>query len=137
MAEKVAFELISPERVLASVEADMVVVPGAEGDFGVLPLHAPLVSLLRPGVIRVYEGDRVTSRTFVGSGFAVVDERGLTVLAEEAEPLEQIDLERARRRLRELEEDLEDAKTDEERQRLERLVAVARARVEAAERPDI
>ncbi len=137
MAEKVAFELVSPERVLASVEADMVVVPGAEGDFGVLPLHAPLVSLLRPGVIRVYEGDRVVERTFVGAGFAVVDERGLTVLAEEAEPVAQLDAEEARRRLRELEEDLEDAKTEDERRRLERLVAIARARVEAAENPEL
>lgn len=137
MAEKVAFELIAPERVLASVEADMVVVPGAEGDFGVLPLHAPLVSLLRPGVIRVYEGDRVVDRIFVGSGFAVVDERGLTVLADEAEPVAHLDAEKARRRLRELEEDLEDAKTEEERRRLERLVAIARARLEAAENPEL
>ncbi len=137
MAEKVAFELVAPERVLASEEVDMVVVPGAEGDFGVLPLHAPLVSLVRPGVVRVFEGDRVVRRLFVAGGFASVDEKGLTLLVEGAEPVEAIDLEEARRRLRDLEEDLEDAKTEAERRRLERLVAVARARVEAAERPDL
>ena len=50
---KVAFELVAPERLLASIDADMVVIPGADGDFGVLPNHAPLMSLLRPGVISV------------------------------------------------------------------------------------
>ena len=56
---KVAFELVAPERLLASIDCDMVVIPGEEGDFGVLPHHAPLMSLLRPGVISVYQGDKV------------------------------------------------------------------------------
>jgi len=90
MAEKkVAFELVAPERLLASIEADMVVVPGAEGDFGVLPNHAPLMSLLRPGVIAVYQGDRVDQRLFVDGGFAEVNERGCTVLGGSASELEQ------------------------------------------------
>lgn len=138
MAEdRLAFELVSPERVIASTEAEMVVVPGEEGDFGVLPLHAPLVSLLRPGVLRVYEGNEVRQRVFVAGGFAEVGERGLTVLAEEAEPVERIDLEEARRRLKEAEEDLADAKepSEAERLKLERAVAVARARIEAVENP--
>ena len=59
---KVAFELVAPERLLASIDCDMVVIPGEEGDFGVLPDHAPLMSLLRPGVISVYQGDRVDQR---------------------------------------------------------------------------
>ncbi len=137
MAEKVAFELVAPERVLVSEDVDMVVVPGEEGDFGVLPQHAPLVSLVRPGVLRVFMGDQITRRIFVAGGFASVDERGVTVLVEEAEPVEELDLEAARQRLQELEEDLADAKTEEERQRLERLVTIARARAEAAERPDL
>ena len=58
MAYKLAFELVAPERLLASIEADMVVIPGADGDFGVLPLHAPLMSLLRPGVIAVRTNTR-------------------------------------------------------------------------------
>ena len=137
MADKLAFELVAPERLLASLEVDMVVAPGAEGDFGVLPLHAPLVSLLRPGVIRVYEGDKVTKRVFVAGGFAEVNVRGLSILAEEAEPVEEIDLEEARERLRNAEEDLADARapSEAERARLERAVAVARARVEAVENP--
>lgn len=130
---KVAFELVAPERLLASVDADMVVIPGADGDFGVLPNHAPLMSLLRPGVISVYQGDKVDRRLFVAGGFAEVNEQGCTVLAERAEPLEDIPLEGARQDLRDVEEDLGGAKTDHERDRLTIAVEVARARVEAAE----
>ena len=130
---KVEFELVSPERLLASIHADMVVVPGAEGDFGVLPNHAPLMSLLRPGVIAVYQGDRVDQRLFVTGGFAEVNEKGCTVLADDAEPLEDIGVEQARQTLRDAEEDVGDAKTDHERERLTRALEVARARAEAAE----
>lgn len=135
MADKVAFELVAPERQLASVEADMVVVPGEEGDFGVLPNHAPFLSLLRPGVISVYQGDRVERRVFVGGGFAEVNEQGCTVLAEDAQPLEEVDLERAREDLRGAEEDLTAARepSESERERLERAVLVARTRVETVE----
>src|SRR3546814_18454611 len=73
MAEgKVAFELVSPERLLLSEEVDMVVVPGEEGDFGVLVRHAPLISTLRPGVIKVHNGGSVTEQIFVAGGFAEV-----------------------------------------------------------------
>jgi F-type H+-transporting ATPase subunit epsilon len=68
--EKVAFELVAPERLLASEEVDMVVAPGAAGDFGVLPEHSPLMALLRPGVIEIYEGNQVSRRIFVGGGCA-------------------------------------------------------------------
>jgi F-type H+-transporting ATPase subunit epsilon len=131
--DKLAFELVAPERLLASIEADMVVIPGADGDFGVLPAHAPFMSLLRPGVISVYQGDKVDRRLFVAGGFAEVNERGCIVLAERAEPLDEIQAEAARRDLRDAEEDLVDAKDDAERGRLERAVEVARARVEAVE----
>ena len=130
---KVEFELVSPERLLASIHADMVVVPGAEGDFGVLPNHAPLMSLLRPGVIAVYQGDRVDQRLFVTGGFAEVNEKGCTVLADDAEPLEDIGVEQARQTLRDAEEDVGDAKSDHERERLTKTVEIARARVEAAD----
>jgi F-type H+-transporting ATPase subunit epsilon len=135
MADKVAFELVAPERLLASVECDMVVVPGEEGDFGVLPNHAPVLSLLRPGVISVYQGDRVEQRVFVAGGFAEVNERGCTVLAEAAEPLSELDAASAQQRLRDAEEDLAATRdaAEHERERLERAVAVARARAEAAE----
>ena len=134
MAEnKVAFELVAPERLLARLEVDMVVIPGAEGDFGVLPEHAPLMSLLRPGVISVYLGDRIDRQLFVDGGFAEVNPQGCTVLAERAQPLDEITAEMARQELRDAEEDLADAKTDHERERVSRLVEIARAKVEAAE----
>lgn len=92
MAEdKVAFELVTPEQVLASGEVDMVVVPGGDGDFGVLPGHAPLLSTLRPGVVDIYEGTLVSERVFVGGGFAEVSEQGFTVLADEAVKVDEIE----------------------------------------------
>ena len=91
MTEKVPFELVTPERVVFAEEADMVVVPGGDGDFGVLPGHAPLLSTVRPGTVEVYEGDRVTMRIFVSGGFAEVADGRCTVLADEAVPASEID----------------------------------------------
>mgnify|MGYP002642109955 CR=1 FL=1 len=87
----VQFELVSPEKLLLSEEVEMVVVPGAEGDFGVLPGHAPMISTVRAGVIHVFEGGSVKSRIFVAGGFAEVTTSRCTVLAEEAVPLDEID----------------------------------------------
>ena len=92
MAEgKVAFELVSPERLLLSEDVDMVVVPGEEGDFGVLTRHAPMISTLRPGVIKVHDGGSVTEQIFVAGGFAEVTPARCTVLAQEALPVGDID----------------------------------------------
>jgi len=130
--DKVAFELVSPERVLASEAVDMVVVPGAAGDFGVLPRHSLLMSLIRPGVIETWDGSQVTARIFVGGGFAEVNETGCTVLAEEAVPVDRIDLEQARKRLSDARDDLSVAKDDVERARFEREIAIAEAQIEVA-----
>lgn len=89
MAEKVSFDLVSPERLLFSEDVDMVVVPGTEGDFGVLAGHAPLMSTLRPGLIEIYDGGE-PRKVFVAGGFAEVTPAGLTVLAEEAEPADEV-----------------------------------------------
>ncbi|KPF62365.1 ATP synthase F0F1 subunit epsilon [alpha proteobacterium AAP81b] len=87
------FELVSPERLLASAEVAMVVVPGSEGDFGVLPGHAPLMSTIRPGAIAIYDtdGPAPSRRIFVDGGFAEVTPAGLTILAEAAMPVGDID----------------------------------------------
>jgi F-type H+-transporting ATPase subunit epsilon len=84
MAGRVAFELVTPERLLVSEPVEMVVVPGTEGNFGVLPGHAPLISMIRPGMIEIYEGQTVTRRIFVVSGIAEVTPERCTVLADEA-----------------------------------------------------
>ena len=93
MAELLHFELVSPERLLSSGKVAMVVVPGAEGDFGVLPGHAPVMSTIRPGAIAIYEADSntLTRRIFVDGGFAEVTPEGLTILAESATPVSDID----------------------------------------------
>jgi F-type H+-transporting ATPase subunit epsilon len=70
---------------------EMVVVPGTEGNFGVLPGHAPLISSIRPGTIDVYEGQRVTRRVFIVSGIAEVTPERCTVLADEAMPPDELD----------------------------------------------
>ena len=79
------FELVTPERLVRSEEVHMVVVPGTEGDFGVLEGHAPLMSVIRPGELTVYSGPNIVSaRVQLDGGFAEVNGRGLTVLAEAA-----------------------------------------------------
>jgi F-type H+-transporting ATPase subunit epsilon len=93
MADLLHFELVSPERLLSSGKVAMVVVPGTEGDFGVLPGHAPVMSTIRPGAIAIYEADSntLTRRIFVDGGFAEVTPQGLTILAESAMPVSDID----------------------------------------------
>ena len=94
MADTTLFELVSPEKLVMSKEVSMVVVPGAEGLFGVLPRHTSMLSTLAPGVINVYDGDSVTDSLFVVNGFAEVTEERCTVLAEEVIPVEDIDTEK-------------------------------------------
>jgi len=84
------FELVSPDRISFSGEVDQVDVPGSEGDFGVLAGHAPLIALLRPGLMTVYTGGEQT-RLVVFGGFAEVGPDGLTVLADFATSLEDFD----------------------------------------------
>src|SRR5216684_3804184 len=91
MAERVQFELVTPERLLLSEMVEMVVVPGTEGNFGVLPGHAPLISSIRPGTIDVYEGQTISRRIFVVSGIAEVTPERCTVLADEAVPPDEFD----------------------------------------------
>jgi F-type H+-transporting ATPase subunit epsilon len=83
------FELVSPERLVRSGPVHMVVVPGAEGDFGVLEGHAPFMSTIREGELAIYAdaGTTVPERIAIQGGFAEVSERGLTILAESAEPV--------------------------------------------------
>jgi F-type H+-transporting ATPase subunit epsilon len=133
---KVAFELVAPERLLFSAEVDMVVVPGSEGDFGVLPGHAPVIASVRPGVIDIYDGGLdakfIRERIFVAGGFAEVSESRCTVLAEEAQPLRDIDVAALDSRLTAARAALAAAESDEERARRSRDVAVIEAMIGAA-----
>ena len=133
MAEgKVAFELVSPERLLLSQEVDMIVVPGEEGDFGVLHRHSPMISTLRPGVINVHDAGAVTERIFVAGGFAEVTPARCTVLAEEALPVAEIDRAATEQRLSDARDDLLDATADAEKATCEQRIKVAEEMLKAA-----
>jgi F-type H+-transporting ATPase subunit epsilon len=112
MAEPFQFELVSPERLLMSDAVDQVVVPGSEGYFTVLKGHAPMMSTMRPGVLEVSQSGG-TVRIFVRGGFADVSTGGLTVLAEQAIPLEDVDDAVLGQEVRNAEEDVADAKDGE------------------------
>jgi F-type H+-transporting ATPase subunit epsilon len=133
MADTFEFDLVSPERLLASEEVEMVVVPGGDGDFGILPGHSPLLSTVRPGVLDVYEDNAVRDRVFVAGGFAEVADGRLTVLAEEAMAVEDIDRGQAEARLEAANQALAEANEEGAKRRAaEAEVAAAEAMVEAA-----
>ena len=111
------FELVSPERLLLSEDVAEVDIPGAEGDMGVLPGHAPVLSTLRPGVITVTHDGGKKDRIFVRGGFAEVNPQGLTVLAETAIPVDDLDAATLAQEVKNLEEDVADARDDETRRR--------------------
>ena len=91
MADRIQFELVTPERLIVSSEVEMVVVPGSEGNFGVLPGHSPLISTIRPGTIDIYAGGAITERIFVAGGIAEVTPERCTVLADEATAADALD----------------------------------------------
>jgi F-type H+-transporting ATPase subunit epsilon len=132
VADKVNFELVSPERLLLSEEVDMVVMPGAEGDFGVLGGHAPVISTVRPGTITVYQGTAVSTRIFVAGGFAEVTADRCTVLAEEAAPVDDIDRSAVEAQLTELRSELS---SGDGQAAVEAQIAIAEAKLEAIDTP--
>ncbi|GJL90804.1 F0F1 ATP synthase subunit epsilon [Hyphococcus sp.] len=114
MADKLHFNLVSPERELMSADVDQVDIPGTEGWIGVLPNHSPLMTALAPGMVRIKSGSDET-RIFVRGGFAEISPAGLTVLAEEAMKAEQLDAAAIAQQVKNAEEDLADADTDEKK----------------------
>jgi F-type H+-transporting ATPase subunit epsilon len=113
------FDLVSPERLVFSGEVEHVVVPGSEGEFGVLAHHAPLLAMLRPGILTIL-GPGQPQRIVVGGGFADVAPDGLTVLAELAVPVEEFDRSQLVQEIKDTEEDVADAKDDALRDKLRR-----------------
>lgn len=130
MAEKLQFALVSPERELFHGEVDQVVVPGSEGEFGVLPKHAPVMSTIKPGALRILN-DGAETRIFVNGGFADVTPDGLTVLAEDAVNLSEVDAAKVDQDIRDAKEDVTGAKDEAKRHlaeaRLTRLEALRAA----------
>ncbi len=107
------FELVSPERLLFSGDVESVVVPGSDGDFQVMKNHALTMSTMRPGIVVVEENAAKSMRLFVRGGFAEVSDKGLTILAEEALAVEDLHAERIAAEIKNAEEDLSDAKTED------------------------
>jgi len=97
----VNLEIVSPEKLLLSRPVDMVVLPGSEGDMGVLEGHSPMIVMLRGGTIALYENDKVTDQLFVAGGFAEVTPERCTVLANEAIPLAEVSRTEGEKRLAE------------------------------------
>ncbi len=106
------FELVSPAKLLFSGDVDSVVLPGTEGEMTILPQHAPLLTSLRPGVV-VVTSSKGADRIFVRGGFAEVNPKGLTVLAERAIPIAELDAAALAAQVKDAEEDVADATDDE------------------------
>jgi F-type H+-transporting ATPase subunit epsilon len=122
MAEKLQFALVSPEQELFHGAVDQVVVPGSEGEFGVLPDHAPFMSTIKPGALRIYDGGEVR-KIFVNGGFADVTPDGLTVLAEDAVDLSKVSAAEIEQQLKDAREDVRLAQDEARRVRAEAEVA--------------
>ncbi len=118
VAEALKLDLVSPERELAARQVRAVLVPGLEGYFEVRPGHAPVLSILRPGVLRIIEISGAETKFFVRGGYVEVSGDGMSVLAEYAIPLEELNPQRLEQEIRWAEEDLADARNDEERRKL-------------------
>lgn len=134
MANQLQFELVSPEKLVISQPVAMVTVPGGEGDFGVLPGHAPIIATVRPGVIEIYGQDDTTisERIFVAGGFAEVTDARCTVLAEEAVHVSELNRADLEMTAKDLSEDIGLAKTDHARALLEAQFAVVTAKLQVA-----
>jgi F-type H+-transporting ATPase subunit epsilon len=121
MTDKITFDLVSPEQLVLSAEAEMVTIPGREGDMGVMVGHMPLISTLRPGTITV-SGGTGEQRFFVSGGFAEVTAKKLTVLAEETVPFAELDAAALAGRITVAQELVAAAKTDGDRARSQELL---------------
>ena len=115
MAESFQFDLVSPEKLLMSDPVEQVTVPGADGQFTVLKGHAPFLSTLKPGILDITAEDGSSQRIYVRGGFADVNASGLTVLAEQAMPMEEVNAEIMAQQVTDAQEDLADAGDDAEK----------------------
>jgi F-type H+-transporting ATPase subunit epsilon len=109
------FELVSPARLLFSGDVASVQIPGTEGEMTIMAQHAPVLSTLKPGVVVVTKDGGATEKIFVRGGFAEVNAQGLTVLAETAIPLADLDAAAIAGQIKNAEEDVADAKSDDSR----------------------
>lgn len=132
MADTFVFEIVTPGRMMLSRPAEMVVIPGEAGNFGVLPGHSPMLSTLRPGTVEIREQNlKILDQIFVEQGFAEVTTERCTVLAEEAVPVKEITRDEAEDRLKQAHETLMAADTPGARLGAERELHAAEAMLAA------
>ena len=110
MAEPFQFDLVAPEKLLLSEQVEQVVVPGSDGYFTMLKGHAPFMSSVKPGVVDITRAGGEVLRIFVRGGFADVSPNGLTILAEQAIPVAEVNAQALAQDIKDAEEDLADAK---------------------------
>lgn len=126
----IAVELVTPEELLFSGQLEMVVIPGVEGDFGVLFGHEPLISLIRPGILSFYKQDNSIEKLFISGGFAEVTNTECTILAEEAVSVDAIDPAAVEARLQKAKKQLYKSQSDLEKSAVEKEIAIAEAMFE-------
>lgn len=131
MAAKFHLQIVSPAQSVIDAEVNLVEIPGAEGDFGVLAGHAPLISMLRPGVISIHQDGKVT-RLFATSGYAEVSPDSVIVLSDDIHDLSNITPEQAKEVLENAERDVSHAESDSDKAKAMKKVDAAKALVLAA-----
>ena len=123
MTDTLSFELVSPEALVLAGDAQQVVVPGSEGYFTVMANHAPMMSSMKPGVVDVVMADGSKSQIFVRGGFADISPEGFTLLAEEATDLKDMNEADIDQHIKDAEEDVADADTDEKKEKAQAILA--------------
>lgn len=126
MAENFQFELVSPERLLVSESVTAVIAPGTDGYMTVMAKHAPLMTTLKPGVVTVTTAGGADRRFYVRGGFADINNETVTLLAEQAMPVEEMNAAELDRQIKNLEEDVADAKTPETKSRAEHALSAVK-----------
>lgn len=123
------FSLVSPERILFDQEVSMVVVPGMEGDIGVLPQHAPLLTLLRPGVVSVYEEGHILLKLFIDGGFCEVTPEKCTALITTETTLESLNKAALEMEIKTLLDDRDDNPSHEKSKKVTQRLGIAHAKL--------
>ena len=119
MTDLIRFELVSPEKLVLAADVQGVTVPGSEGDMGILPGHAPVMTTIRPGLLVVTTRSGSEKRFYVRGGFAEINPEQLTVLAQQSIDVEELNAADIAQEVQNLEEDVADAKTEEAREKAE------------------
>ena len=127
--EKISLEVVSPEKMVMSKTVDMVTISGTEGDFGILPGHAALVSSIRPGFLEI-EANKETEKMFIGGGFIEVLEDKVSILATEVLSSEQIDISDCEEKINKCNSDMDVSETESDKEFIQKNIDKFQAMIE-------